>query len=245
MTAPLALVTNDDGIGSPGLAVLAEAAARQGWRVVIAAPASQASGTGAGVTAVAGHDGHIPITRQPDGSYAVEATPAMITLLALHGAFGGPPGIVLSGVNRGANIGRAILHSGTVGAALTAAYHGVPALAASLDVGLGAVTEPRWDEAGAITSQVLPRLRELAPGTVLNLNVPGNGRVLGLRTARLATFGTVQISLAEHGEDFVRTELTETAGEREDDDTDLVLLTAGWATITVVEAITERPPDSG
>ncbi|WP_412543140.1 5'/3'-nucleotidase SurE [Longispora sp. K20-0274] len=233
----LALVTNDDGIDSPGLTALADAARAHGFDVVVAAPAGPASGMSAALTAVE-HGGHIGMRERSPGVYAVEATPAMISLLAVHGAFGRPPDVVLSGINRGANIGRAILHSGTVGAALTAAYHGVPALAVSLDVGLEPAGPPRWDTAAAVTRDVLPRLADLAPGTVVNLNVPDAPTVPGVRETGLATFGTVQITLAETGEGFVRTQLTDTPRPGSDEDCDLALLARGWATLTLVEGIT-------
>jgi 5'-nucleotidase len=60
----------------------------------------------------------------PSRHYAVAASPAYIAVLARVGVFGPPPEILLSGINRGANAGHALLHSGTVGAALTAANNG-------------------------------------------------------------------------------------------------------------------------
>ncbi|MGV9368202.1 5'/3'-nucleotidase SurE [Amycolatopsis sp. NPDC003731] len=147
-----ALITNDDGIGSPGLVALARGAVAHGWTVVVAAPAMEASGTSAGLSA-AGDDGRIAVERRelPDlpgvPAHAVAAHPGLIVLAAAQGAFGAPPDIVLSGVNHGANVGRAVLHSGTVGAALTASINGARALAVSLDVGLEPRTRPHRDGA--------------------------------------------------------------------------------------------------
>ena len=76
-----------------------------------------------------------PLPELPDvPAYGVGGSPGFIALIALHGAFGPPPIVVLSGINRGANAGRAVLHSGTVGAAFTAAANGCRAMAVSLDV---------------------------------------------------------------------------------------------------------------
>ena len=137
------LVTNDDGIDSPGLHALAAAAADFGT-VMIAAPAVESSGTSAGLTAA--RDDRRVAVEERDGGLAVAAHPGLIALIACHGGFGPAPDVVLSGVNRGANVGRAVLHSGTVGAALTASVNGARALAVSLDVQLddpgGARTGP-------------------------------------------------------------------------------------------------------
>src|SRR5262245_34332110 len=64
--------------------------------------------------------------------HALDATPASAVLAACHGALGPTPDVVASGINPGANTGQMLIHSGTVGAALTAAAAGVPALAVSL-----------------------------------------------------------------------------------------------------------------
>ncbi|UYO97695.1 5'/3'-nucleotidase SurE [Microbacterium sp. M28] len=125
------LVTNDDGIDAPGLHALAAAAVSAGFDVVVAAPAKQSSGSSASILAEEA-DGRIRIGRREldglDGipAHAVHGGPGLIALIAARGAFGDPADLVLSGVNHGANVGRAILHSGTVGAALTggSAAHG-------------------------------------------------------------------------------------------------------------------------
>ena len=255
------LITNDDGIRSPGLRALAEAAQVEGLDVVVAAPADEASGVSAAMSAYTEH-GRVPITRTPlaglDGvpAYGVGASPAYIVVLATLETFGAVPDVVLSGINRGANAGRAILHSGTVGAAFTAAAYGLPALAASLDVlsplsashggnALQVLDESsdeshHWPTAAAWVRKLIPRLDDLADGFILNLNVPYRppDEVKGLETAALARFGQVQMAVAESGEDFVRTSVEENRA-RADRGTDLALLTAGYATLTTVRAVSE------
>jgi 5'-nucleotidase len=113
------LITNDDGIEAPGLAALAFVARRAGFDVVVAAPSQEMSGMSAALK-VERTDGKLPLRRTAAG-FAVDGTPASIVGLAARGAFGEPPDVVLSGINRGANVGIGILHSGTVGAVLTAA----------------------------------------------------------------------------------------------------------------------------
>src|SRR5690349_8119032 len=120
------LVTNDDGVQAPGIHRLARAAHDAGHDVTVAAPHEEASGMGAALTAVT-DEGRVKFSRVSlsglDGvpAFAVVASPAYIALLAGLDVFGPAPDLVLSGINRGANAGRAILHSGTVGAAVTAA----------------------------------------------------------------------------------------------------------------------------
>jgi 5'-nucleotidase len=255
------LITNDDGINAPGLRVLAAAARDEGHEVVVAAPAEEASGVSAALSAYT-DDGRVLVTRTDlaglDGvpAYGVAASPAYIVVLATLDAFGPAPDLVLSGINRGANAGRAILHSGTVGAAFTAAAYGMPALAASLDV-LSPLSAARggnalqvldessdeahnWPTAAHYVRELLPRLSELADGYVLNLNVPDRAmdEVKGIEQATLARFGQVQMAVAEAGEDFLRTSVEENR-DRADEGTDLALLTNGYATLSTVRAVVE------
>ncbi|WP_033439967.1 5'/3'-nucleotidase SurE [Saccharothrix sp. NRRL B-16314] len=237
------LITNDDGIDSPGLAALARGAVAHGWTTVVAAPATEASGTSAGLTAAEDHR-KVRVERRDlpglDGvpGHAVAAHPALITMVAAQGAFGDPPDIVLSGVNRGANVGRAVLHSGTVGAALTAAINGARAMAVSLDVGLDLDVHHHWDTAIAVASGLFDRLAAMPAGTVLNLNVPNCADTREPRRASLAEFGSVR-SRVKHTDDgtigiatvFVEGELPPGS--------DAALLASGHPTVTPLRSVTE------
>ncbi|HZU76041.1 MAG TPA: 5'/3'-nucleotidase SurE, partial [Dehalococcoidia bacterium] len=207
MTARMALVTNDDGVESAGLRHLALAALQQGLRIVVAAPLEEASGSSAALTSVQ-HDGRIEMERRTIPGledvdvFALPAAPAFITLLAHRGAFGEPPAVVLSGINRGANTGSLILHSGTVGAALTAASEGCRSLAVSL-----CSRSPRhWETAQAVAARVIPLLEELPDGVALSVNVPDVAEpdLRPLLTATLAAGGAVQTAVAEVGDDYLR-----------------------------------------
>ncbi|BCB84163.1 5'/3'-nucleotidase SurE [Phytohabitans suffuscus] len=261
------LVTNDDGIGAPGIRFLARALARAGHDVVVAAPSQEASGMSAAMTAVE-EDGRIVVTSHTldelDGveAYGVAGSPAFIALIATRGAFGPAPDLVYSGINRGANAGVAVLHSGTVGAAFTAAENGSRALAVSLDVLTASVTSAasggaevrpgtatadelrHWASAAAIAADLLPAVEDLPEATVLNLNVPDlpRDRIKGVRRARLASFGQVQMAVAEIGHGYVRTAIEE-SGARLEEGTDLALLADGYATWTAVQAVTEVDVD--
>lgn len=259
------LVTNDDGVHAPGIRWLARAAHARGMDVVVAAPEAEASGMSAALSAVT-DDGRVlfagtDLAGLPDvPAYAVAASPAYIAVLAGLGVFGPPPDVVLSGINRGANAGHAILHSGTVGAALTAGNNGARALAVSLDVlspaaasaGSGGAAiavldtvddETRhWSTAAELAGGLLPWLLDAPPGTVLNLNVPDlpAGELAGLRQATLAPFGQVQMAVEESGQGYVRTTIEENAA-RHVPGTDLAWLADGYAAVTAVRALGDLP----
>jgi 5'-nucleotidase len=234
-----ALVTNDDGIDSTGLRTLVAAAVEAGLDVVVAAPHTEYSGSSASLTALEA-DGRLVVHKRELLDFAevpahgVEATPAFIVIAAAHGAFGARPDIVLSGVNHGPNTGHAVLHSGTVGATLTAATHGIPGLAVSL----ASAAPSQWATAGSVARQALSWMLQADLGTVvLNVNVPDvpPDRLRGLRPAGLASFGAVQTEVAETGEGFVTMTFAEVDAELEAD-TDAALLVDGWATATALRA---------
>jgi 5'-nucleotidase len=226
-----ALITNDDGIESRGLHTLAMVAAEAGHEVLVAAPSWDSSGASASLTAVE-RDGRLVLESRmlpdvPDAeAYAVEAAPAFIVRAATTGAFGTPPDLVLSGINQGANTGHAILHSGTVGAAFTAATFGLPAIAFSLSI----EDEPRWDTAAAVVRNVLEWVPHLRAPTVLNVNIPGvdASELSTLCRAPLAPFGAVQTTITERGAGYVKLGYTEVISDP-DDDTDAGLLARGIA----------------
>ena len=142
------LVTNDDGVSAPGLAALTRALAAWAERaggdpaheIIVVAPSSNYSGAGAAVGSVTDHT-TIPYQRayvegaEAVEAYGLDASPALSVIAGALGAVGPKPDLVLSGINHGVNVGRSVLHSGTVGAALTASQLGISALAVSLRVG--------------------------------------------------------------------------------------------------------------
>ena len=257
------LITNDDGIDAPGLHRLALATVKSGVDVVVAAPAREASGSSASLTAVEEHRRVVVKEIELPGlagipAYGVAGSPGFITLIATRGAFGDPPDVVLSGINRGANAGHAVLHSGTVGATLTGAVNGCRGLAVSLDLLVGGRPIPvgtavdigeadaarNWAAAAGVAARLLPMLTRLPPVTVLNLNVPDlpTAEIRGLRRACLSRFGQVQMSIAEIGEGFVRTTVEETDAQIEPD-SDLALLAEQYATVTPLRLLGEATMD--
>lgn len=186
-------LTNDDGIAAPGLWAAARTLASMG-SVLIVAPANNFSGYG---------PAHPPTQSMAyeryrgEGSalanitaYSLSATPAACAHVGLSGVFGRRPiDMVVSGVNAGANLGRDVLYSGTVGAALTAQLLGFPAMAISLDFSGSGVAH--WETAGWAIRTVFTMWQRRVDSTplVFNVNVP-NLPVAGLSGTQLTTFGT-------------------------------------------------------
>lgn len=182
---PLLLLTNDDGIDSVGLHVLARAMRAHG-EVLVVAPDGEYSGAGAAL-------GPLHLIRPEvkevalEGigrAYAVDGPPALCTMFAALGAFGRVPDLIVSGINPGANVGRAVYHSGTVGAALTGRGRGISGVAVSQEVaelavegqgGEESLNSQRWEDAAAVASVVVEALLRgglpVEP-VVVNLNVP-------------------------------------------------------------------------
>jgi 5'-nucleotidase len=242
-----ALVTNDDGIESQGLRCLATAALDCKCDVVIAAPKQDSSGSSASLSGFAS-DGRIVVERRDlDGmpdvtAFAVSAAPSLITLIATHGAFGPRPDIVLSGINIGPNLGTAILHSGTVGAAMTGRVQGCRAMSVSLTDTRGVA---HWDTAAAVARHVLRRLSDLDDDVVLNVNVPNvaPADLRGLRYGEIKGFGSVQTMMIERGAGWVRTRIAdpETAA---DPGSDAAQVEHGYASVTALRPLcTAHPPD--
>jgi 5'-nucleotidase len=182
------LVTNDDGVDSPGIRWLAHAATLRGYEVVVAAPVTEFSGASASLSAEVGDDG---LAVQDRSGTALPGVPVYGSRASLAYA-------VLSGINLGCNAGHAILHSGTVAAALTAAQNGRRAMTVSLNApppvqaaegragdGLGH-DDLCWESAAGHAGMLLQVLFDTPDGTVLNVNVPntpcpGSGDCGGVR----------------------------------------------------------------
>src|SRR5436305_12419623 len=233
------LVTNDDGISAPGLSALAAAVAEQGHDVVVAAPATDHSGARSAIGPMGGPDGvavtPVELDAVPDvPAFAVDAPPALIVIIGRLGAFGDAPDVVVSGINPGPNTGRSTLHSGTVGAALTAANMGLSGLAVSV----GAGDPMHYDTAATVAAGALAWVAASPPKTVLNVNVPNLplADVRGVQPARLAPFGTVRTSIGEPLDGRLQVELRETEDEL-DPDTDTALVLAGFVAVTALVGI--------
>jgi 5'-nucleotidase len=182
------LLTNDDGIDSVGLHVLARRM-REFGEVVIVAPDSEYSGASAAFGAI--HlmrpDVHKVHVEGIDEAWTVAGPPALCVLFARLGAFGGPADqpfdMVVAGINPGANVGRSVYHSGTIGAAMTGRNGGIHGVAVSQHVNAGSIegqawdvmlADQRWDSAAEVAAAAVRGLVENPPAepVLLNLNVP-------------------------------------------------------------------------
>jgi 5'-nucleotidase len=248
------LVTNDDGVESPGIMALAAVLHEAGHDVIVVAPTSERSGSSAAIGPLH-RNTSIPVVEHawetPTGIpvLAIDAPPATAVYGACLGGFGPVPDLVASGVNPGANTGHLVLHSGTVGAALTAAGLGVPGLAVSVRSPAGWNTsetdEYQWDTAARYALAAVPWVTERSnPPRVLNLNVPDRAfdDVLGIRETTLAPYGTVWAASADHtgGElllDFQGHDIDP------DPETDLAALIAGFCSVTPLPVLEQAPFD--
>ncbi len=159
------LVTNDDGFGAEGLEVLAEALSRQ-HEVCTFAPDQERSGISHALTL--GSAGRVRKVR--DMAYTCSGTPSDCVVFALLGAIGFKPDLVVSGINRGPNIGTDIVYSGTCAAARQAVLSGIPGIAVSC------ASREKGLRYGASAQFVSKNLQALAAACTddafVNVNVP-------------------------------------------------------------------------
>ena len=170
---------------------------------------------------------------------AVRGTPALAVFAANLGAFGPAPDLIVSGINPGLNTGRATLHSGTVGAALTGANLGISGLAVSQDYG-----DPMlWATAAALAVEAIGWLDGAPDRTVLNLNVPNTepAAVKGIRWATLAPFGSVRAAIADSADGRLQMEFREVDDELPPD-SDTALVFAGYAAVSSLVGIRVTEP---
>src|SRR5271169_5877236 len=248
------LLTNDDGIGAPGLAVMARHVARwiadaapgEARDALIVAPHVNHSGMSSAVGDVFEHPSvayrrHRIAGAESIATYALEAPPALCAILGALGSFEVTPDLVISGINAGANVGRSVLHSGTVGAVLTAAQLGLSGMAVSVQWG----DEVHFETAGAVAVEVLDHLLAAPSRTLLNLNVPNlpGAQLRGVRRGRISSAGIVKSAgpraggepLGEEGDLPLRLgAATPSLGDVSDEaaDDDGALLAAGYASLT-------------
>lgn len=179
---PHILISNDDGVDSPGIRALAEAVQDYGT-VWVFAPDRERSAQSHTLTM------HKPLRAELRGErvYAVSGTPADCVYLGLHGGIiPKEPALVLSGINRGSNLGNDVFYSGTVAAAMEGCLQGVPAIAFSLHMQF---TDAALETARSVVQRLVPVvLREgLAPRMLLNVNIPSVGlaELKGIKAAVL------------------------------------------------------------
>ena len=245
------MLVNDDGIDSPGLAAVAAVlTADPTYRVTVVGPAEQQSGVGHAIVirreiAIRnyGEIGGAP-------AWSVDATPASVTAIGLTVVLeDDPPDLVISGINKGENVGRAAWYSGTLGAAREAVLRGLPAIALSLELDWKD-PKPQWAKAAELTKPVVDIIREhpLPEGILLNINFPRD--TVAARGYRLASMGLApdavskyEVDREEDGVRFVTSRWAPPTGD--DPGTDITAIAAGFIPITPLAldqtAYTELP----
>ncbi|WP_432020149.1 5'/3'-nucleotidase SurE [Streptomyces sp. 1222.5] len=235
------LVTNDDGVDAEGFGVLVAFAIEQGFDVLAAAPAVDVSGSGTSRSVPVTGDISITSHRLPSlpgfRAHTVTGPPALIVSAACQGIFGPPPELVLAGINEGANIGR-VLHSGTVGAALTAQRYQQPGIALSID----GTASPHWRTALLAFEHLLPlalATKEDRPPVVLNINAPNipPADLRGIRAAAPARQSATHFTLTIARPGIVQAGYRHVALPRLQGDA--AALAAGYATVTALRAVEE------
>lgn len=184
---PLILLTNDDGIYAPGINAMRQTLEQlEGVDVWSVAPDRERSASGHAITM---YRPLFPLEAKLEGAlspcFSVTGTPADSAKLAIEALLPQRPDLVISGINRGANLGTDLFYSGTVAAALEGPILGIPAIAVSLD----SYTIPDYSAASSFTARLaLKVLAEGLPeGTLLNVNVPAlpADHIKGVRITRM------------------------------------------------------------
>lgn len=178
------LLSNDDGYLAPGLIALVEAFAPE-HELIVVAPEREQSASSHRITL------HRPLrayraTEKPGLLvWAVDGTPADCVKLAFHSLLDAPPDLVVSGINRGPNLGIDTRYSGTVAAAFEGVQMGVPSFAVSL---AGTENPLRFEQAAGYAREIILRLLHTDfpfAGTLININIPHQPQVAGLKVTRL------------------------------------------------------------
>ena len=250
------LLTNDDGVMAPGIGALARAVAA--WidncppgeerQALVVAPDRNYSGMSSAVGDVfdfptVRYERHEIAGAESIPTFGVEAPPALCAIIGSLGSFGMKPDLIISGINAGANVGRSVLHSGTVGAILSGAQLGLSGLAVSVQWG----DDVHYDLAARLAIEVLDELFRAPSRTLLNLNVPNVTRehLRGVRRGRISVAEVVMAAgpdaggepLADKGEmPLMLGAASPSVGDVSDEDEgdDGALLVAGYASLTPI-----------
>jgi len=245
------MLVNDDGIDSPGLAAVAAVlTVDPAYRVTVVGPTEQQSGVGHAIVirreiAIRnyGEIGGAP-------AWSVDATPASVTAIGLTVVLeNDPPDLVISGINKGENIGRAAWYSGTLGAAREAVLRGIPAIALSLELDWKD-PKPDWQTAAELTKPLVDTVRQhrLPDGILLNVNFPRDTKAA--RGYRLTSMGLAPDAVSRYEvdreEDGVRWVTSRWAPPEGDEvGTDITAMAEGFIPITPLAldqtAYTELP----
>lgn len=234
MGKPTILLSNDDGVNAPGLTALRREMASIG-RAIVVAPDREMSAASHSLTV------HVPLraNRVADDVIKVEGTPTDCVLLAVQHLLPERPDLVVSGINRGPNLGNDVTYSGTVAAAMEGTLLGIPSIAVSLDRS----QEGEYDYcfAASIARELALIVLEkgLPEGTLLNVNVPNRPpeEIRGIATARLGK-QIYEESIVKKTDPRGRTYYWiggQVSTPKVELDTDLAIVADGWVSVTPIE----------
>lgn len=229
------LITNDDGINAPGIISLAKEVSKD-HNVIVVAPREQKSASSHSISI------HNPIKIKEEfieglncKAYSVLGTPADCAQVGIS-FLGKDIDIVISGINKGLNLGIDILYSGTVSAAIEGAIYGVPSIAVSMDVDYERDDEDyskavKW----LVKTLNIAKEKYLKSDVVLNLNIPNLNEqdIKGIKVCKIgkSTYSNEYILLENNDEDKSY-KLKGTRNDIEKDETDLYYLSKGYVTLT-------------
>jgi len=237
---PLILITNDDGIDSPGLRALERPLARLG-EVWVVAPSRERSTSSHSLSL----GGPVLLTRCGPRRWSVGGTPADATFVAVFSVLPRRPALVVSGINCGPNLGTDVIYSGTVAAAREAAMRGIPAMAVSLTGGrtYGRAASVAVRVARSLLAERLPRTRD-GRGLLVNVNVPPRsaGRIRLTRLGHRHYPENIERACLPFGRTYVWLGLGPIRSE-DSDGTDTAAIARGDASVTLL-AIDQTLPEA-
>ncbi|MBC2663208.1 5'/3'-nucleotidase SurE [Novosphingobium flavum] len=233
------LLTNDDGINAPGLTVLERIARQFSDDVWICAPAEEQSGAGHSLTLTK----PVRLRQHAERRFSVSGTPTDAVTMALRKVMPQAPDLILSGVNRGANLGDDVTYSGTVAAAMEGTLAGIPSIALSqVYTKEGVGNNVRFDAAEDWGARAIAPLLEtpFAARTLININFPPlpAAEVRGIKAVRQGFHDYARGSLVEAVDPrgfpyfwFGLHGIEHTPGH----DTDLEAIAEGFVTVTPLQ----------
>lgn len=232
-------LTNDDGITAPGIVAAYRELVRLG-QVQVVAPQKVQSATGHGITISSPLLTSKVTVENAYTGIAVDGSPADCVKLAISQLFPRTPDLVVSGINAGANVGINVVYSGTVAAAIEAAFLGLPAIALSLYLRNDVEMDFAWT--AVLARRVVERLvrNGIAPGQVVSVNLPPLPRgqePAGVQVVRQCTrpwVDTYERRQDPRGRDYFWNTSVFTLSTS-DDDTDVAALRDGYITITPLQ----------
>ncbi len=230
------LLSNDDGVHALGLRAIYQALKKLG-KVWVVAPLEEKSTTGHSLTI------HKPLRliQMEPNFYGVSGSPADCVYLGIRQVMGEMPDMVVSGINRGANLGQDVYYSGTVSAAREACILGIPSMAVSLAVDFKKAQlerELHYASAASMAVKVIRSLKDnhIPKHTLLNLNVPDRpmSQIKGLKLARQGFrfySGSILRRKDHRGKDYFWVG-GQYQGFQNDEGTDCSIVDSGYASLT-------------